>query len=308
MTSIISIFFLLARMKNSLFLVVLIITFCSYRCLAQTISGPEGSNLFGRSIVVLTNGNYVVRDPTWSNGNASQVGAVYLYNGRTHELISTLTGSNSDDQIGAGIIVLKNGNYLLVSTFWDNGSIVDAGAVTWCNGTTGVNGVVSELNSLVGSTANDRLGYRVTALSNGNYIVPSPYWDNGSVVNAGAATWCNGVTGLIGTVSRTNSLVGTKTYDEVGSYGITVLSNSNYLVSSPLWTNGSFGAAGAITWGSGKIGISGEISAANSLIGGLYGSLIGTGGVLELTNGNYVVCSPESSSSVYHGGGSNLGR
>ena len=29
----------------------------------------------------------------------------------------------------------------------------------------------------------------MTALTNGNYVVGSPYWDNGAVADAGAVTW-----------------------------------------------------------------------------------------------------------------------
>ena len=66
---------------------------------------------------------------------------------------------------------------------------IDAGAATWGSGTTGVKGLVGAANSLVGSTADDTVtvgDYGVTALTNGNYVVGSPYWNNG------AATDCRG--------------------------------------------------------------------------------------------------------------------
>ncbi len=50
------------------------------------------------------------------------------------------------------------------------------GAVTWGNGTTGIVGAVSASNSLIGTTANDKIGSGgsvsggVVALSNGNYV------------------------------------------------------------------------------------------------------------------------------------------
>ena len=85
---------------------------------------------------------------------------------------------------------LTNGNYVVSSPHWDNGSVFDAGAVTWGNGAGGTTGVVSASNSLVGSTANDQVGDDfyggVIALTNGNYLVRNPVWDNGSVVDAGA--------------------------------------------------------------------------------------------------------------------------
>ena len=63
---------------------------------------------------------------------------------------------------------------------WDNGSATDAGAVTFGNGLTGVRGVVSAANSLVGSAASDRVGRgECYALSNGNYVVNSWSWDGG---------------------------------------------------------------------------------------------------------------------------------
>ena len=52
-------------------------------------------------------------------------------------------------------------------------------------------------------------------MSNGNYVVESPCW-NGS---RGAATWGNGSTGMSGTVSAANSLVGSNPGDYVGAFG-----------------------------------------------------------------------------------------
>ena len=80
-----------------------------------------------------------------------------------------------------GVTALSNGNYVVVSSSWDNGAVNSAGAATWCNGTTGAIGTVSAANSLVGSTAADNVGNPgVTALSNGNYVVASRFWDNGA--------------------------------------------------------------------------------------------------------------------------------
>src|SRR5205823_6613176 len=133
-------------------------------------------------------------------------------------------------------------------------------------------------NSLVGSNSDDRVGATVTALSNGNYVVGSPRWENGAAILAGAATFGDGTNGISGAVSAGNSLVGNSlssinAYDQVGSGGVTALSNGNYVVSSPNWNNGSstFATyAGAVTFGSGTSGISGTVSASNSLAGSPY--------------------------------------
>ena len=173
---------------------------------------------------------------------------------------------------------LSNGNYVVSSPNWTNGAATDAGAVTWGSGTAGVSGPVSATNSLVGSTANDSVGGGggVTALSNGNYVVSSPNWTNGAAADAGAVTWGSGTAGVSGAVSATNSLVGSTANDQVGGDNVsgwgrfddvTALSNGNYVVSSPDWTNGAAADAGAVTWGSGTAGVSGAVSATNSLVG-----------------------------------------
>src|SRR5208282_3810851 len=191
-----------------------------------------------------------------------------------------------------------------------NGAAASAGAVTWGSGTAGVSGAVSATNSLVGSTANDQvggvLGVGVTALSNGNYVVSSPNWNNGAAASAGAVTWGSGTVGVRGPVSATNSLVGSTANDSVGGNEeagsgvagvsgpvsatnslvgstandgvgtiVTALSNGNYVVSSPNWNNGAAAYAGAATWGSGTAGVSGPVSATNSLVGSTADDSVG---------------------------------
>ena len=66
----------------------------------------------------------------------------------------------------------------------------DTGGVEPKDGLTGVSGTVSAANSLVGASANDQEGVSgVYKLSNGNYMVPNPNWDNGLMADAGAMTW-----------------------------------------------------------------------------------------------------------------------
>jgi len=254
---------------------------------------PNPDNEFGHSVVPLSTGNVVITSP-FDDAGGVDAGAVYLFNGATGELISTLTGSSADDGIGkGGVIALPNGNFVVKSIFWDNGSEADAGAVTWGDGITGVSGIVSSLNSLVGSQADDRVGSEIiTVLPNGNYVVPSPFWHNDSLPDAGAVTWGDGSTGVSGEVSETNSLVGTHAYDHVGGDGVTVLANGNYVVNSNFWDNDDILDAGAVTWGDGSVGVTGGVSSSNSLVGTRSVEVIGRGGITILTNGNYVVVSP----------------
>jgi Repeat of unknown function (DUF5650) len=262
--------------------------------LLNPAAGQPGS-LFGRDVTVLPNGNVVVTDPSYDAGAVADVGAVYLYNGRTRSLISTLTGTSLNDSVGSGsVVVLSNGNYVVPSPFWDSGSVADAGAVTWGNGKSGTTGVVDVANSLVGTTANDTIGSDgVAVLSNGNYVVRSPFWDSGLVADVGAVTWGNGATGTAGVVGVANSLVGTTSRDYASIYdGVVALSNGNYVVRSSFWDSGSVANAGAVTWGNGTTGTTGVVGVANSLVGATPNDSVGARGIVALSNGNYVVRSP----------------
>ncbi len=311
------------------------------------IVGPPGSGNFGVSVHALPNGNIVVADPYYG-ASGTLIGAVYLY-GPARNLISVVTGTAQGDRVGVGgVKVLANGNFVISSPYWNNGSATRAGAVTWCDANGGTAGTVSTTNSLVGTTTNDRVGIGgVTALKNGNYVVSSSWWNgfrgaatwasgsastagavsidnslvgttandqvsfngitplangnyvvvsvswhNGGNASAGAVTWGDGTKGVHGEVSPNNSLVGTSTFDQIGYGGVTGLVNGNYVVRSFTWSNGTAGYAGAVTWGNGSTGISGAVSAANSLVGTAKQDAVGREDITALTNGNYVVVSP----------------
>jgi len=252
----------------------------------------------------LTNGNYVVDSPswngqrgavTWGNGNREMIGNVSAAN--------SLVGSDSGDGEFTFVAPLSNGNYVVSSSNWSS----RRGAVTWGNGGMGISGTISAANSLVGTNPADVVGRDIMPLPNGNFLVESPSW-NGS---RGAVTWGDGSRGVSGTISAANSLVGDSPGDDVGAFddsfqSIILLTNGNYVIDSPYWNS----KRGAVTWGNASSGVSGSISAANSLVGSSAGELIGgyyelVGGdrfhfpyvgviknVIPLQDGNYVVASP----------------
>lgn len=275
--------------------------------LIPSLTAADSSSRVGSGgIRILSNDNYLVLSPEWHTVGLRDQGAVTWCPGSTGlsgnvSDQNSLVGGSLGDKVGGGRITeLSNGNYVVESTFWDNGLTVDAGAVTWGDGSTGISGTVSATNSLVGSSANDRVGsHGVVPLPNGHYVVVSSRWNaSPTKLFAGAVTWCNGTTGRSGSVSSANSLVGTLSGDDVGSGGVTVLecpgSVYNYVVSSPSWdTNTSLEDSGAVTWCAGSTGLTGPISATNSLVGYFDDSSVGSGGVLVLDGGNYVVVSPD---------------
>jgi len=263
-------------------------------------------------VIALTNGNYVVLSPNWSNTQ----GAVTWGNGDTGVAgvvtsANSLVGSSSNDRVGFAGTPLKNGNYVICSPGWSNGVTQHVGAVTWGNGQQGTSGIVSATNSLVGSTANDNVGNSssysgglpcAAALSNGNYVVASPAWQNGTVLRAGAVTWADGNTGISGPVLASNSLVGSTNYDIVGVNSVVALTNGNYVVDSASWNN----FTGAATWANGSTGLTGAVSASNSLVGSTTGSYFGDGFVTALSNGNYLVLSRSLGKVAWGNGGTGV--
>ena len=265
---------------------------------ANSIIGSTMDDQIGQGRgATLSNGHYVINSPSWDHGTIVNVGAVTWAsgNGPSTGAVSTgnsIHGTTTNDEIGGyQAIGLSNGNYIVPAPNWDNGTAVDAGAVTWCDGSKGLSGPISSTNSLVGTTSSDYIGSQSINLSNGNYVVSSESWDNGSIFDAGAATWGSGTKGVKGPVSKSNSLVGTAEQDRVGQ-SLYSLRNGNYVVLSNRWNNGSTARVGAVTWGKGTSGVKGSVSASNSLIGADTDDLY-DGQVAPLQNGNYVVFSPD---------------
>jgi hypothetical protein len=226
-------------------------------------------------------GGTLVLDPTNLVVSAAPTGVFPLFN---------LVNPGSGGTFGSQVVTLSTGNIVVTDS-----TVNSTGAVYLFNGQTGA--LISALTGTSGA---------VKALPSGNFVVDNPSWNG----KRGAVTWISGTAGLNGTVSTSNSLVGSNagnllTGDQVGggtdpstgvaSQGVSVLPNGNYLVFSPLWN----GKRGAVTWGSGTAGVTGTISAANSLIGGGPGDAVGgrattfVSGVTALPNGNYVVVSPD---------------
>ncbi len=72
-------------------------------------------------------------------------------------------------------------------------------------------------------------GRTVAALPNGNFVVTDPDYDGGIGVQAGAVYLYNGASGAM-----ISMLTGMTAGDQVGLYGVTLLSNGNYVVRQSL--------------------------------------------------------------------------
>jgi hypothetical protein len=107
----------------------------------------------------LGNGNYVVRSYNWANGGAAGAGAVTWLSGAAPytgpvSASNSLVGSTPGDNVGYDTVTaLSDGNYVVHSWIWDNGGLVDAGAVTPADGTFGASGPLLAQNSVLGTVA-----------------------------------------------------------------------------------------------------------------------------------------------------------
>lgn len=266
-------------------------------------SANDRVGAFG-SVDLLTNGNWVARHPQFDAGAIVDAGAVTFGSAATGRFgvvsaANSLVGTSTNDAVGSSRVVpLANGNYVFAVPAWNNGAVVDAGAVVFGSGTSGVAGLLTTDKALFGSSANDRVGSSgITPLPNGAYLVASPNWRNGSATNAGAVTFGNGSTGIVGAVSATNSLVGVQSGDGVGSRAPVVLANGNWVIGSPLWNNGGLADVGAVTFGFGTTGRTGAVTSGISLVGATAGDQVGEQivalrGPTDASIGRYVVVSP----------------
>jgi hypothetical protein len=276
------------------------------------VGSSAGDRIGSGGVVPLADGSFVVASGEWDlPGSAANVGAVTwcAADGSTTGPVTpanSLVGATAEDRIGdatvlnqPAVVALANGHYVVVGNRWDNGAVADVGAVTWARGDGATVGEVGAANSLVGASTGDYAGAVVQALANGHYIVQSPYFDHGGVGNVGAVTWADGGAPTAGTLSAANSLIGSQEYDVVGLYAA-VLANGHYVVSSPVWDNGTLRDVGAVTWRDGSGPAAGVVGPANSLVGTAaddsvgYFTTIGIPplGVVPLANGHYVVASP----------------
>lgn len=270
---------------------------------AVSLIGVGSDDQIGAGVTVLTNGNFVVSSPNWKRGTEPAVGAVTYVSAaaglpRVISPANSLVGNGSYDYVGSQTVALRNGHYVVGSPRWSNGDAYDAGAATWASGVQGITGEIGPQNSLVGTRSRDEVGRQIVPLRNGNYVVLSNNWANGTVDRAGAVTLGSSSGGLIGPVSPANSLVGS--FDDRVGTEVVELENSNFLVISRQWDNGGIVDAGAVTFVSGTTGISGMVSAANSLVGSVPSDLRWGHGVLLLRNSNYVVSSSYRAGNVWY--------
>lgn len=246
---------------------------------------------------VLPNGDYLLNSLYWDAPDGTRdVGAVTLgraLGGLTGVVsaANSLVGRTADDGHLRSVRPLTNGNYLVLSRSSDEGSVVDAGSVTWCSGAMPCTGFPDPRTTLVGSSSNDLRISEIVALTQGNAVLAAPFWDESArATDVGAAVWLDGAAGRGGVIDGTSALIGTRPDDHVGRY-VVPLPSGNYVVASSDWDRGDLVDAGAATWRSGAGGPGERVDDANSLTGKSPQAATGDQ-VYALGADDYVVSTP----------------
>ncbi len=240
------------------------------------IFGVNQDDVFGnKTIVALSNGNYVFGNPNADVNGIVNNGTVILGNGTTGTEISRISGTNSNDFFGSNALTaLNNGNYVFGNPNVTINGVAAAGTVILANGTTG-----TEISRISGLDINDNFGSgNITALTNNNYVFGNPNATVNGVANAGTVILANGTTGT--EISRISGL---NPNDNFGSGNITALNNNNYVFGNPNATVNGVAAAGTVILANGTTGT--EI---NRINGVNINDNFGNQGIAALSNNNFV--------------------
>lgn len=249
-----------------------------------TVVGDIEGDQLGSGVTVLGNNKFVIASSSDTEDGVDRGGSVRLVDGVTGMQIGApLKGDMPGDRLGGSIAVLPNNNYVITSTSDDEGGVINAGSVRLVDGVTGVQIGAT----LAGDVAGDRLGYarlrNIVALANNNFVVASQLDDEGGIINAGSVRLVSGVTGAqIGA-----TYAGDAEDDQLGRFGVIALANSNFIVALVDDDVGGVVDAGSVRLVNGVTGAQMGITFA----GDVEGDQLGSGGIIALTNNNFVIAS-----------------
>jgi hypothetical protein len=262
------------------------------------VGSTAGDHLGWGGAIALANGHYAVASPNWDRGTIVDAGAVAWGNGASGsqgplDVTVAMVGSKAQDQVGSGgLVALDNGNFIALSPRWDDGQGIDLGAASWLSGSGASIGPLNGIAALRGSFANDLLYAVVVPLSDGAYVVNTPNARRSNAVEAGAVTWCPGNAPCSRMIDAGNSLMGSKSSDNVGLNGVFPLPDGSYVVASSLVDVASHTNVGAVTRCAAGGTTAGAVSAANSMLGRSNEDQVGLFGAVVLPNGDFLALSP----------------
>ncbi|MCU0868199.1 MAG: filamentous hemagglutinin N-terminal domain-containing protein [Burkholderiales bacterium] len=258
-------------------------------------SGPQDYGFGAAGRIQLGSSPVVIRAPLATVGSLTEAGAIYRLDATTGALIDSLTGAAAGDRIGSGdgdaggengLLAIVGDRYLLNSPFWNSerGAVteLDLGAANF-----GLSGsTIGSGNSLVGSTAGDRVSASdIRSVGSGDAIaLLHADWGGGR----GAITFIPAGASLpTGFLDSTRSFVGFSTVDRLATGGFVTLGSDH-----AAWVSSSFRSnTGLVRVFPLSSPLLGQASQTSSLIGGRTGDRVGETGVIAIDGSRYAVFS-----------------
>lgn len=255
-------------------------------------------------IRALADGSYLVLSPSADlpgivDAGAATFGAAGVGVSGIVSAANSRVGRAAGDRVGSGgATALANGGAVVLSPLWrSDAGVASAGAATLMRGAADA-GPVDAGNSLVGATGNDFMGASIEALANGHYVVQTRAWD-GLPAHRGAVTWGHGAKGAVGAISPARSIVARATGSFAPFLSAVALSDGNYVIGAPGWSEEGLGPVGAVFWidGSGPgVGLLDDFRG-RATVGASVNAQTGMG-VYALRNGGHLVWSAQMSTPV----------
>jgi len=252
----------------------------------KRLTGSVYYDRFGRGqLKTLPNGNFVFSSPGVSVDGRQMAGIVVLADGTSGQVIARFAGQTRNALLGSGgLKILDSSDFLIVSYNDNTDGFEDNGSVILVDGNTG------QAKARIDGTSNQELlgyGGAVTSLPNGNFVI------------VGKIGWLTnntkGVARLVDANLREISrIAGDGSTDRIGSRGIAVLPNGNYLIISPEDSDDTVRSR----WYDGSIIMVDSSSGREicrikgSWAGGISSDMLGSGGIRVLPSGNFVIVSP----------------
>lgn len=227
---------------------------------------------------------YAIQNELADVGGKVDAGTLILVNDLTGLEIGRVSGFNAGDMVGSNqLIVRPSGNYYVPVPNADVSGMVDAGSLFLVNGTTG--NFIGRIN---GNNAGEMLSSNInTGSFSPDALITSTTHNNGGFTDAGAMILAADIDLGGGNFER-GRVMGTSTGEMLGSDGFQFLSNGNYAIFS------TAADAGGVDSGSVILADRTTGNEIGRLDGDSANEFLGSFGVIESTNGNYWVQSPDS--------------
>ena len=190
-------------------------------------SGDNEDDLIATGLYRLANGNFVVASPDDDVDGVINAGSIRVFSGEDGTAVGApLVGDNESDDLGEEVLVLNNGNFIVVSRSDDENGVADIGSIRLMSGVDGQQIGATIVGGLSSGTPSS---IDVVVLPNDNFVVLLAQADSGTVIAAGVARLFDGETGA----QLGDAIAGDQADDMLGSAGITALGTDHYALISP---------------------------------------------------------------------------